>query len=198
MLIVLTSDRDIKNEATLINSLFDAGLNRLHLRKPQFTKDEYCILLDQIDTKFYKKIMLHEYHSLVDRYKLRGIHLQEKARRDMKGALQSFTIDCKEAGYKVSSSFHTIEDIQRNKGLFEYVMLSPVFNSISKTGYEGKNFDVSHIDEFVVGMGGINADTLQATFNLGFKGVGILGGVWNTVSPIKSFKRIKDKIENLS
>ena len=77
-------------------------------------------------------------------------------------------------------------------------MLSPVFNSISKSGYEGKNFDVSHIDEFVVGMGGINENNLQATFDLGYKGVGVLGGVWNTVSPIKSFKRIKDKIENLS
>ena len=198
MLIVLTSEKKISNEASLINQLFEAGLERLHLRKPEFTIDEYRHLLDQIDTEHYKKIMLHEHHSLVDEYKLRGIHLQEKARRDLENTLSTFVNDCKEIGYRVSTSFHTIEDIEHNKGLFEYVLLSSVFNSISKSGYEGKNFDVNHLTEFVIGMGGINEDTLQSTFDLGFKGVGILGGVWNTENPIKSFKRIKDKIENLS
>ena len=198
MLIVLTSEKEIANEASLINELFEAGLERLHLRKPQFTVDEYRHLLDQIESKYYKKIMLHEHHALVDEYKLRGIHLQEKARKDLENTVSTFVKDCKEIGYRVSSSFHTIEDIQRNTGLFEYVLLSPVFNSISKSGYQGKNFDVSHLDEFVVGMGGINGDNLQTTFDLGYKGVGILGGVWNTESPIKSFKGIKDKIENLS
>ena len=198
MLIVLTSEKEITNEASLINQLFEVGLERLHFRKPQFSMDEYRHLLDQIESKYYKKIMLHEHHALVDEYKLRGIHLQERARKDLENALSTLVKDCKEIGYRVSSSFHTIEDIERNKSLFEYVLLSPVFNSISKSGYQGKNFNVSHINEFVVGMGGINADTLEATFDLGFKGVGILGGVWNTENPIKSFKRIKDKIENLS
>ncbi|RZS99604.1 thiamine phosphate synthase [Aquimarina brevivitae] len=195
MLIVLTSEKEIVNEAALINQLFEAGLHRLHLRKPQFTKSEYSKLLDQIEPQHYKKIMLHEYHDLVNAYDLRGMHLQEKARRDLKRNLENFLAINEKSGYKVSSSFHTVEEIKDCGGLFEYVLLSPVFSSISKLGYKGKNFDVNGVDEYVIGMGGINQDTLQATYDLGYQGVGVLGGVWNTTKPLESFKAIKSSYD---
>ena len=197
MLIVLTSERAIENEADKINALFDAGLERLHLRKPSFSIDGYRALLDQIDPKFYNRIMLHEHHELTQEYTLRGIHLQEQARLNLEDALQATLKVYENKGLKVSSSFHSIEDIVDSSGNFEYVLLSPVFSSISKAGYEGKGFDVNHLDEFVVGMGGINEDTLQATFDLGFKGVGVLGGVWNTDDPLSSFATIHNKCKEV-
>ena len=36
-------------------------------------------------------------------------------------------------------------------------------------------------------MGGINSETIAETFKLGFKGVGVLGGVWNAENPLESF-----------
>ena len=71
-------------------------------------------------------------------------------------------------------------------------MLSPVFGSISKKGYEGKGFDVNNLDNTVIGMGGINENTIQQTFDLGFKGIGVLGGIWNTENSLVSFKKIYD------
>ena len=192
MIIILTSERPLENEAQLINQLFEAGLERLHLRKPSFTIDGYRALLDQIDLKFYDRIMLHQFHELTQEYALRGIHLQEQPRWDLGDALDVTLRIYRDKNLKVSSSFHSIEEIEECAGKFEYVLLSPVFSSISKVGYEGKGFDVNAIEEFVVGMGGINENTLQATFDLGFKGVGVLGGIWNTEDPITSFLNIKE------
>ena len=42
-------------------------------------------------------------------------------------------------------------------------------------------------------MGGIDLETIPETFKLGFKGVGILGGVWNTENPVESFVNLKLK-----
>jgi len=173
MLILLTSEKPLPNEALQINNLFDAGLKRLHFRKPSFSIDGYRALLDQIDPKYYDLIMLHEHHELLQEYPLRGIHLQEQARIDLGDALQVTLQIYNNKGLKVSSSFHSKEDIQECKANFEYVLLSPVFGSISKAGYKGKGFDVNDMSQCIIGMGGINENTLQKTFDLGFKGVGV-------------------------
>lgn len=192
MIIVLTSERPLHNEASQINALFAAGLEILHLRKPTFTIDGYRVLLDQVDNQCHNRIMIHQFPELTMEYGLRGIHLQEQARLDIEDALDVTIMIYKNKGFSVTSSFHSIEDIVNCKADFEYVLLSPVFGSISKKGYEGKGFDVNDLDATVIGMGGINESMLIETYKLGFKGVGVLGGIWNTENPIQSFSKIKE------
>lgn len=192
MLIVLTSEKLVSKEADQINRLFNAGLQILHLRKPTFTIDGYRSLLDQIEAKYHNRIMIHQFSELTQEYGLRGIHLQEQARIDLEDALDVTVQVYKNKGFSVTSSFHSKEAIMACNTDFEYVLLSPVFGSISKAGYEGKGFDVSELDHTIIGMGGINETTLQKTYDLGFKGVGVLGGVWNTENPIGSFLKIQE------
>ncbi len=192
MILVLTSERALENEAEQINDLFDAGLEILHLRKPTFTINGYRALLDVIDRTYHNRIMTHQFPELTLEYPLRGIHLQEQARLDLGDALAVTTEVYKNKGFLVSSSFHSKEEIKVCDVDFEYVLLSPVFGSISKPGYKGKGFDVTDLDQVVIGMGGIHERTLQATFDLGFKGVGILGGIWNTKDSLQSFLNIKE------
>lgn len=191
MIIVLTSEKPVPNEADKINALFETGLQILHLRKPTFTIDGYRSLLDQIETKYHNRIMIHQFPELTQEYGLRGIHLQEQPRIDLEDALDVTIKVYKNKGFSVTSSFHSKEDIVACKSDFEYVLLSPVFGSISKAGYEGKGFDVNDLNHTIIGMGGINETTLQKTYDLGFKGVGVLGGVWNTEDPLDSFLKIK-------
>ncbi|WP_271765669.1 thiamine phosphate synthase [Aquimarina algiphila] len=192
MIIVLTSERELENEAESINLLFQNGLEVLHYRKPTFDIEGYRALLRKIDSKYYNRIMIHQFHELCEEFKLRGIHIQEQPRLDLDEKLEEYVNGYTANNFKVSSSFHAKDDIKNCSIDFEYVLLSPVFSSISKEGYKGKGFDVTDLDEFVVGMGGINDETLQATFDLGFKGVGVLGGIWNTEIPLHSFLRIKE------
>ncbi|WP_109302284.1 thiamine phosphate synthase [Aquimarina sp. AU474] len=195
MLIILTSERELENESDQINQLFQNGLNILHFRKPTLDKEGYRALLNQIEKKYHNRIMLHQFHELCLEFDLRGIHIQEQPRIDLDDKLEEYVLEYENEGFKISSSFHSKEDIKNCIVRFEYVLLSPVFSSISKAGYLGKGFDVNDLNEFVVGMGGINENTLQATFDLGYRGVGVLGGIWNTEKPIKSFQAIYNKLK---
>lgn len=197
MLVLLTSERELANEAFQINQLFEKGLEVLHFRKPTLDINGYRKLLKQIAVQYHDRIMLHQYHELHTEFDLRGIHIQEQPRLDLGEDLEEYIADLKQKNLKVSSSFHSKEDIINSTVIFDYVLLSPVFSSISKSGYEGKVFDVTDLDEFVVGMGGVQADTLQATFDLGYKGVGVLGGVWNAGNIVQSFIKIKEGVNNI-
>ncbi len=195
MLIILTSEREIENETMLLNQLFENGLEVLHLRKPSFDIEGYRKLLNQIEKKYYKRIVIHQYLNLCMEYELKGIHLQESVRESLVNTLESFTNAYKKRGFSVSSSFHEPEELNACSIKFDYHLLSPVFSSISKQGYEGRGFDVNHIDKTIIGMGGVNSQTIPEVFKLGFKGIGVLGGVWNTGTPIESFKEIKRHYE---
>ena len=41
-------------------------------------------------------------------------------------------------------------------------------------------------------MGGVKTKNLDAFTALGFKGVAVLGGVWNSVAPITDFKLMRN------
>lgn len=192
MLVVLTSEREIDNEAAVLNRLFESGLKVLHLRKPSFQSiDDYKALLDKVDTAFHERIVVHFFHELCENYQLRGVHIQEQPRINLGENLDSYVNDYHSKGFSVSSSFHEPEVLADCPVEFDYHFLSPVFSSISKQGYEGRGFNVNDIDKKIIGMGGINNETISKTFELGFKGIGVLGGVWNTESPIDSFKTMK-------
>ncbi len=197
MLIILTSERELENESHQINELFRKGLDVLHFRKPTLDIEGYRMLLGEIEDKYHNRIMLHQFHELCLEFDLRGIHIQEQPRLDLGNTLEEYVKSYENKGLKVSSSFHSKEDIKNCIVDFEYVLLSPVFGSISKAGYQGKGFDVNDLDAFVIGMGGINQKTLQATFDLGYKGVGVLGGIWNAEKPLESFQAIYDTLKTI-
>lgn len=191
MLVVLTSEREIENEGALLNQLFSAGLEVLHLRKPTLDKTGYTALLHTVEQQYHNRIVTHQFHELCNDFRLKGIHLQEQPRLDLGEKLETYVNDFKDRHFSVSSSFHQPEVLAKCAVDFNYNLLSPVFASISKAGYEGKGFDVNAIPKIIIGMGGINDKTIEKTFDLGYKGIGVLGGVWNVDDPVDSFKRIK-------
>jgi len=201
MLIVLTSEREIENEAMLLSQLFENGLEVLHLRKPTFTIDGYRELLRNVDEQYYQRIVIHQFHDLCKEFKLKGIHIQEQPRIDLGDQLVEYFKLFKSEGFSVSSSFHEPEVLNACSIKFDYHLLSPVFSSISKEGYKGRGFDVNHIDKTIIGMGGVNSETIHKVYELGYSGVGVLGGIWNSENSIKSFKLISkecNKVRNFN
>ncbi len=190
MFIIITNETLIPDEAFHLNQLFDEGLEVLHFRKPGITKNDYKQLLQQIDTSYHPKIMLHQYHDLVEKFNVRGVHLKEQLRIHLKGELNNYIKNYKKEGFVTSGSFHSTEDIEKSNASFDYMFLSPVFNSISKKGYKGKAFNVSHLNKNIIGMGGIDENNMQWAHTLGFKGVGILGRIWNSENSVQNYKTI--------
>jgi len=191
MIIVIAPERDIPNEISILNQLFTSGLRYYHFRKPYKTYTEHCDFLDQIPQQYHARIVTHYHHDLTRKYALKGVHLQEQMRWDQKKGLADYTKNYHHQGFTVSSSYHSPEELAHESVLFDYHLLSPVFSSISQKGYKGKGFAVTHISKKVVGMGGVNADTVKATLALGYTGVGVLGGIWNSKNPVANFIAIQ-------
>lgn len=195
MLIVISPEREQFEESRHIEALFNEGLEKLHLRKPYDDKKTCRQLLQSIPKRFHSRISLHQYHELAEEFSIGGIHLTEKSRKSLiqQNKLNKRMEYWKQKNYAISSSFHSLEDIKEESNGFDYVFLSPVFNSIAKKGYQGRQFNVSSLGSttLIIALGGMKANNISKAFNLGYKGVAVLGAVWKTEYPVKSFKQIQ-------
>ncbi|MCD8439829.1 thiamine phosphate synthase [Tenacibaculum finnmarkense] len=197
MIVLISPEKDVANEMQILHQLFEAGLECYHLRKPFKDYQEHIVYLNQIPEKYHNKIVTHYFHELVNEYSLKGIHFQEQKRRDALENGSRYFIGLKMQGKTMSSSFHEPEELANCDIEFDYHLLSPIFSSISKKGYQGRGFDVNNIDKTIIGMGGITTETISKTLALGFQGIGILGGVWNSQNAVESFKKIQKEFDSL-
>jgi thiamine-phosphate pyrophosphorylase len=188
-LIVISNPININNEHKILCSLFENGLQYFHLRKPNFSLNEMEEYIEQIPSKYLDRIVLHSYYSLLDKYNLKGKH---KTTSSISLNTHLF----------ISTSFHSLEEIRDNTESFEYAFLSPVYDSISKSNYKS-NFDRSELKTFfnthkqnieLIALGGINAENMQETIDLGFSGVALLGAIWENKNPENVFSTILKNI----
>jgi thiamine-phosphate pyrophosphorylase len=191
MIILIAPEKDISNEIEILHQLFEEGLECYHFRKPFKNYEEHVSYLNRIDKKYHDRIVVHNFHELINEFNLKGIHFQEQERKDSIDNPGKYFKNLEMYCKTISSSFHEPEDIENCYFEFDYHFLSPVFTSISKEGYEGRGFDVNHIDKTIIGMGGVSSKNIESFKTLGYKGVGILGGIWNSNNPVDSFKEIK-------
>lgn len=192
MILLISPEQTSDTEIAGLHTLFENGLTHFHFRKPAANLDKHVAYLDQVDPQYHNRIMTHNFHrQLCDQFDLKGIHLEEAKWREQGENLQAYVSAFAKATKTVSSSYHEPEDLAAQTVAFDYTILSPVFAAISKGNMQGRGFDVRDINKFIVGMGGINAHTTPAAIDLGFKGVGALGGVWNAQDPIKAFLEMK-------
>ena len=194
--ILLTHPKEQANETTLLNTFFEEGLETLHLHKPDYVVAQLQEYLNKIDTRWHPKIVLHAYPPNLDTHhplneitaNLKGIHLPERVRMEAMPLPDKFKV--------VSTSFHHLKDLLACEGNYEYLFISPIFNSISKQGYQAA-FELNDLADAisrskypVIGMGGIATDKMQTVRDLGFAGVGVLGGVWQADSPLETLKKL--------
>ena len=183
-LILITTPTYFVEEDKIITSLFEEGLDILHLRKPDTAPVYAERLLTLIPEKYRKRIVVHGHFYLKDEYGLKGIHLNHR----------NPTPPLNYTGH-ISTSCHSIQEVEERKKDFNYVFLSPIFDSISKEGYKSnytpeeirKAVKADIIDQRVIALGGINEDNILQIKDFGFGGVAVLGDIWNKFNPNVDF-----------
>lgn len=173
--IVITSPDFVPGEATFIDLLFRCGMDLLHLRKPDASVEDCRRLLNEIPREWHNRIVTHDYFQLADEFSLYGVHLNRRNPVPPTGFRGS-----------ISRSCHSLDEVMENKPQCNYVFLSPVFNSISKEGYESAFSDETLkqaagcgiIDNKVVALGGISCGSLPQVRAWGFGGAAFLGDIW--------------------
>jgi len=198
-LIVISPEVDSENETATVIRMFNTGLQTFHLRKPNWTVDQVQQFLESITKEFHNKIVLHSHFQLTNKFQLKGIHLNEVNKK-----LLPQLKDCN----IISASFHSLHDIKENTYPYQYLFLSPIFESISKPGYHS-SFDLTLLAEElrnlerenqnlpdVIALGGVNAENILKIKEAGFSGSAILGAVWQNENQVEAFQKIKSLIES--
>ena len=178
-LIAITKPYFYDGEAAFIRRLLESGFDFIHLRKP-CTDVAFCVhikirnLLNELSSEERKKIIIHDYHELYEEFSLKGIHINKN--------IASLPKDYQ--GIKTRSC-HSLEEVKLYKNDFDYVFLSPIFDSISKQGYKSAFTeevlrDASRegiIDEKVVALGGVTFEKISYLEELNFGGAAMMGGI---------------------
>ena len=193
-LIGITSESFIPNEAMLITHALDAGIERMHLRKPHATTEQMEKLIRTIPQDYHARLVLNDCHTLAVQYGVGGIHLNARHSKPPAGWQGN-----------VSRSCHSLEEVMRYKEECNYLFLSPIFDSISKAGYtshftEEQLLEASQrgiIDERVIALGGISIDNIASLRNYHFGGVAFLGSLWSypdATTIETTVRKLKEKI----
>lgn len=190
-LILITPDQAAANEVIVLNDCFAQGLQRLHLRKKDFDIDDYRSYIASIDSAFHNRIVLTEYFLLLKEFGLGGVHLNSHI-RDLEETWNELATLKPQS---ISASFHSWDEIAAAENDFDYVFISPVFDSISKKGYKaGIDLDgAAALKQSkikcpgIVGLGGVQADTIPVLKEKNFDGAALLGAVWEADKPVAAF-----------
>ena len=171
-LIAITQPSIIEGESSYICRLFESGIDIVHLRKPDADIEQCRRLLRELSDEERRKIVIHDHHELINEFDLKGLHFNK-----------NITIvpgDYK--GFKTRSC-HSFEEVMKYKNDYDYLFLSPIFDSISKVGYKSafteeilKDASVKGvIDEKVVALGGVTFNRIPYLKELNFGGAAMMG-----------------------
>jgi thiamine-phosphate pyrophosphorylase len=175
-LVIMTKSTFFVEEDKILTSLFDEGMDNLHLYKPGSTP-MYCErLLSLLPEDYYRKITVHDHFYLRQEYNLAGIHIDNP----------SESIPDSYKG-KISRTCTQIEQIKNLKKKSNYIFLKNIFDCIEFKD-EKSNFNMNQleeaaknglIDKKVYALGGMSIDNIKLAKDLGFGGVVICGDLWN-------------------
>jgi len=197
-LIVISSPHNVNNEHQILNDLFKAGLKTFHLRKPTFPLFVLEDYIQQIPEKYHNRIVIHTNYDLMLKYNLKGIHITRKHKKNpFRTWLKTTWLKYKKPNMHISTSIHSLQEVLSSTNKYNYLFLSPIFKSISKSNYQPK-FDFEELQttlnnstSSIIALGGIDASKIDQCKDLGFKGVALLGGIWHAPDPLLAFKECK-------
>lgn len=209
---LVSSFYDIPNEIHVLNLLFCNGLTIFHLRKDlhcqhlarkeTYTEEKIRTYIESVPQCFRERIIIHSHFHLVKEYGLKGAHFTKKYTYDE--FLKENKLNKKDNPLKyVGFSVHSTNEVEQNAHLYDYLFLSPIFDSISNIGYNSK-FNLNKLKSFlheenirpeIIALGGMNNTKVTKVKELGFNGLALLGYIWSSFDEnqdvIKALNRFK-------
>lgn len=175
-LAIISQPQFFVEEDKIITTLFEEGLDLLHLYKPGSEPLYLERLLTLIPDDFHDRIVIHEHYYMKQEFELAGIHL-DTPEQEMPNGYRG----------KVSRSCMKINQLKELKKTSQYVFLHDIFDSLHQPEVKSKfTLDEIHqaskegiIDKHVYALGGMNADNIRWAHDEGFGGVVICGDIWN-------------------
>lgn len=178
-LAIISQPQFFIEEDKILTTLFDEGLDILHLYKPGSEPLYFERLLTLIPEDYHRNIVIHEHYYMKQEFDLGGIHLDLPTQEEPTGYRG-----------KISRSCYDLSQLKELKRKSQYVFLQNVFDSLHNQDVKARfTKEEIHeaskhglIDKHVFAMGGMNADNIRWAQDEGFGGVVICGDLWNRFS----------------
>ena len=191
---LVANPTQIENEWDILTELFEAGLEKFYLRRPNLRLRKYEECLNNIPERFWERVVLHEHFTIMYDYPFKEIHLKTKERKAFqnKERYKKLVNEAHRANIKCSTSVHNFSELKDLDGTIGSIWVSPVFDSISNPSHKA-DFDwILGLKNYtskskVVAIGGIHENNIGALNRQSFYEAALLGSIW---------KRPKSAIEN--
>ena len=198
MLLVITHPENLPGETIIWQQLLSAGADAILLRKPGWEEEDYEQALEQTDQACYPQLLIAQHWSLQERYGLLGVHLTESLRNSTPPQLLEVQ---RRQGCLLSTGIHTASVLPAMARHWDLLLLSPVFDSISKPGYKGQisagfrlQRDTRSGGARVLALGGVDQSNVGMAKAMGFDGIALLGAIWKDPDKaVEHFKAIKNE-----
>lgn len=195
MLAIITSPERIHEESRILRELLQAGAGSVLLRKPGWSMQEYAALINTIDPACYPAIRISQYPELCMQYGLGGVHFGEAARATLTPLqMEQFN----QQHWHTSTSIHTPAMIPVLGNTWRTLLLGPVFNSISKPGYNSRIKATTLLDKTgstasIIALGGVDHTNIHLLRQMHFDGAALLGAIWQQPArAITNYNRIQE------
>jgi thiamine-phosphate pyrophosphorylase len=206
LLAVITLPEFFPGEAEILEGMLEAGLEKLHVRKPGVLEGDKVELLERLAPRWASRLVLHGMPELACQYGIPQIHgavelMDEKGRSGgglLVGASHGGGLV---AGWPaVSTSVHSWKEFEALPAGLAYAFISPLFDSISKRGYRANMALLGQPEGSLpcmpVGLGGIGADTIGEMISKKWKGAAVLGWVWEEPrGALKRYEQLKKLLD---
>lgn len=159
----------------MVCDILNAGWDMVHLRHPDATLRDMRNLIEAIPQQYHRRLRLHGHFELLTSFNLGGIHLNRRCP----------VIPAYYNGPH-SRSCHSIDEIRECEDC-DYITLSPIFDSISKSGYKAafEKKSLEKIDKTgpsgvkikVIALGGVTPENISEIKSLDFDGLAVLGAL---------------------
>lgn len=198
--IVYTPKHNTANEVEDIIYFLDHGADYLYLYKPDLDDFSLVDYVEQFPEKYFSK-MISTSLILCKEFDMAGYHFTVESWENNSN-YNNKILDWISSKNKISSkTAHTIEEVVEFGRIFNHLIVSPIFYSISKQNYsypwdfEKLQNELKNLHSISYAVGGIDKSKINIIKDLGFDGYGLLGSIWNVEG---SRKDIFDEIIKLN
>ena len=176
-LVIITEPGFFPGEAEALRRLLGGLECRVHLRKPGSTEEDMRRLVESLPEELRPRLTLQDHLRLAPEYGVGGVHPTSRFPEIPPGWRGL-----------VSRSCHSLDELAMCRDA-DYMFLSPVFDSISKSGYASAFGDAQlreaagrQIGPRVYALGGVRPENFPLLREYGFGGAALLGHVWKDSS----------------
>lgn len=193
-LVVITESKKIDNEIAAVIQMFEAGLETLHVRKNRMSTKELDEYINEIPKHFHNRIIIHSHHRLALKYDLKGFHftathLKQKFRLWWNTKM----IYLRKPHLIKTISYKRINEVYLDQKVeTDYCFLGTMFHNITGELYSGFYPEtveavIKKSGKKIYARGGVNENSVELAYKLGFHGIALYGHLWKSTSPFTKY-----------